>query len=174
MIRIGQKLILRVLLLLVVGGFIYALLRPAGGGLSAGDTAPDFQLSGLDGPTLQLSAYRGRVVVVNFWATWCPPCVEEMPSLNRFTERFGPKGVAVLAVSVDEDEQALRSFAAKYQLKMAILRDPGRKVSASYHTFQYPETYILDRQGRLVQKVIGGYDWDSPQLASFFEGLLNR
>jgi len=172
--RIRPQLILRLLLVLVVGGFIYALLRPGTSGPAVGDAAPDFQLSDLDGRTLQLSDYRGKVVVLNFWATWCAPCVQEMPSLNRLVETLGPRGVAVLAVSVDDDEQALRQFVAKNQLKMAVLRDPNGKVSASYQTFQYPETYILDRQGRLVQKVIGGEDWSTPRVASFFEQLLSK
>ncbi len=172
--RISPQLLLRLLLVLVVGGFIYALLRPGASGPAVGDTTPNFQLSDLGGRTLQLSDYRGKVVVLNFWATWCAPCVQEMPSLNRLTETYAPKGVVVLAVSVDDDEQALRQFAAKHELKMTILRDPDRKISRSYQTFQYPETYILDRQGRLVQKVIGGEDWSSPQVAAFFEQIVSR
>lgn len=172
--RIQRQLVLRLLLVLVVVGFLYALLRPASGGPAVGDATPNFQLSDLDGRTSRLSDYRGKVVVLNFWATWCAPCVQEMPSLNRLSETFGLKGVTVLAVSVDDDEQALRQFVAKNQLKMAVLRDPDHKVSASYRTFKYPETYILDRQGRLVQKVIGGEDWNTPRVVSFFEQLLGK
>lgn len=174
MISIRPQWILRLLLLLLVGGFIYAILRPANSGPALGDTTPDFQLSDMDGKPLQLSGYRGKVVVLNFWATWCPPCVDEMPSLNRFQETLAPKGVVVLAVSVDDDEQVLRKFAADHQLKMTILRDPGRKVSSQYQTYKYPETYILDRQGRLAQKLIGEADWNDPNLVSFVQQLVSK
>jgi peroxiredoxin len=174
MVQVRRQHVVRVLLLLVVAGFLYMLLRPASGGPIVGETTPDFQLSDLDGRTLHLSGYRGKIVVLNFWATWCAPCLEEMPSLDRFAEQFVPKGVAVLAVSVDDDEQALRQFVAKNQLKMTVLRDPDRKISSSYQTFKYPETYILDRQGRFVQKVIGGANWNGPEIVSFFEQLLSK
>ena len=161
----------RILLVLLVGTFLYAILRPGNPGPVIGQTTPDFQLMDLEGRRIQLSAYRGKIVVLNFWATWCAPCVEEMPSLNRFQETFAPQGVVVLAVSVDEDQQALRKFAADYQLKMVIARDPDRRVSVGYQTFKYPETFILDRQGRLVRKLIGAADWADPNLASFFKSL---
>jgi len=162
----------RILLVLLVGAFLYAILRPGNPGPVIGQTTPDFQLMDLEGRKIQLSAYRGKIVVLNFWATWCAPCVEEMPSLNRFQEAFAPQGVVVLALSVDEDEQALRKFAADHQLKVIIARDPDRRVSAGYQTFKYPETFVLDRQGRLVRKLIGAADWADPRLASFFKNLL--
>ena len=162
----------RILLVLLVGTFLYAILRPGNPAPMIGQTTPDFQLMDLEGRRIQLSAYRGKIVVLNFWATWCAPCVEEMPSLNRFQETFAPQGVVVLAVSVDEDEQALQNFAADHQLKMIIARDPDRRVSAGYQTFKYPETFILDRQGRLVRKLVGAADWADPHLASFFKSLL--
>lgn len=162
----------RILLVLLVGAFLYAILRPGLPAPVIGQTTPDFQLMDLEGRRIQLSAYRGKIVVLNFWATWCAPCVEEMPSLNRFQEAFAPQGVVVLAVSVDEDEQALRKFAADHQLKMIVARDPDRLASTSYQTFKYPETFILDRQGRLVRKLIGAADWADPRLTSFFKNLL--
>lgn len=151
---------------------MYAILRPGNPAPVAGQATPDFDLMDLQGQRVQLSAYRGKIVVLNFWATWCAPCVEEMPSLNRFQETFAPQGVVVLAVSVDDDEQALRKFATDRQLKMVIARDPDRQVSARYQTFKYPETFILDRQGRLVQKLIGAADWSDPRLTSFFQNLI--
>jgi len=164
----------RILLVLLVGTFLYAILRPGNPGPVIGRTTPDFQLMDLEGRRIQLSAYRGKIVVLNFWATWCAPCVEEMPSLNRFQETFAPQGVVVLAVSVDEDEQALKKFAADYQLKMIIARDPDRRVSAGYQTFKYPETFVLDRQGRLVRKLIGAADWANPRITSFFQPLVSQ
>jgi peroxiredoxin len=167
--RIPAQYLARFLLVALVGAFLYAILRPGSAAPILGKTTPDFQLMDLEGRKIQLSAYRGKVVVLNFWATWCPPCVEEMPSLNRLQETFGSQGVVVLAVSVDEDEQALRRFVAERQLRMVVARDPSRGVSARYQTFQFPETYILDRDGRLERKIVGAADWSDPRLTSFFK-----
>ncbi len=169
MIFVKPQYVTRALLVILVGAFVFTILRPGNAGPAVGETTPAFELTDMDGRRVQLSEYRGKVVVLNFWATWCPPCVEEMPSLNRFQETFGPRGVVVLAVSVDDDEQALRRFVSDYRLKMTILRDPGRRVSARYQTYKYPESYILDRRGRLVQKIVGPADWNDPSMLTFFQ-----
>ncbi len=137
-----------------------------------GDPAPAFAgLPALRGGTVGLEDYRGRVVVLNFWATWCPPCVEETPSLERFAEKAKPLGVVVLGVSVDTDLEALQKFVADYHLTFPIARDPSRALPARYGTFQFPETYILDRNGRVAEKIISNDDWDDPRMLSFVEAL---
>ncbi len=171
MISIRPQYVARAFLAVLVGAFIFTILNPGRAAPEVGKLTADFELPGLDGRTVKLSDYRGKVVVLNFWATWCPPCVEEMPSLNRFQEVFAARGVAVLAVSVDDDEEALRRFVADHQLKMTIARDPGRKASTLYQTYKYPESYILDRQGRLVEKMVGPADWNDQRLLTLFGNL---
>src|SRR2546422_7429845 len=136
----------------------------------AGTTARDFSVD-IAGRPGHLTDLKGRVVVLNFWATWCPPCVEETPSLERFAEKAKPLGVVVLGVSVDTDLEALQKFVADYHLTFPIARDPSRALPARYGTFQFPETYILDRNGRVAEKIISNDDWDDPRMLSFVEAL---
>jgi thiol-disulfide isomerase/thioredoxin len=116
----------------------------------------------LEGRIVRLSDFRGEVVVLNFWATWCPPCVDEMPSLEKLHRALGSKGLRVVAVSVDQSLDDIEHFRDKYELTFLILHDDGAKVSHAFFTFKYPETYILDREGILISKVIGPRDWVAP------------
>jgi cytochrome c biogenesis protein CcmG/thiol:disulfide interchange protein DsbE len=139
----------------------------------AGSEARDFNFT-LNGRPTTLSGLRGKVVVVNFWATWCPPCVEETPSLNHLQERLAPRGGMVLGVSVDEDPAAYEKFLQDYHITFPTYRDPSRQISSSYGTFIYPDTYIIDRHGRIARKIIGAQDWDSPEYAVYFDSLLRE
>jgi cytochrome c biogenesis protein CcmG, thiol:disulfide interchange protein DsbE len=170
--KLRPEYITRALLVLLVGAFIFAVLRPGNAGLAPGDSVPDFSLTDLSGRPVRLADYQGKVVVLNFWATWCPPCVEEMPSLKRFNDEFASRGVVVLAVSEDDDEQALRRFIDTHQIRFTVARDPGRKVAASYQTYKYPETYILDRRGKLLRKIVGPEDWSSEAMRAYFQGII--
>ena len=120
---------------------------------------------------LTLADYRGKVVVLNFWATWCPPCVEEMPSLVELQQRLKDKGVIVLAVSLDADEAAYHRFLKDHGVNLITARDPDLKSSNLYGTFKYPETYIIDRSGILRRKFIGAVNWNDPEVVSFLEKL---
>lgn len=131
-------------------------------GPRVGQAVPDFVLPDLEGKPHDLADFRGRVVVLNFWATWCPPCIDEMPSLERLHDALDDKGVAVLAVSVDERFSDIEKFVNQYHLTLTVLHDEGKKVSRKYQTFKYPETYILDREGILKSKVVGPRDWSAP------------
>ena len=163
-----------VVVVVVAVAFGYVrLAQRKGYPLKEGSAAPSFRSTGLDGRTVDLDSYRGKVVVLNFWATWCPPCVAEMPSLERLHRALGPEGLAVVTVSTDEDEAALRSFVSQYALTLPVLRDPGGRGPASrYRTTGYPETFVLDRTGRLLQHTVGPDEWDSPQRFDYFRGLL--
>ncbi len=153
----------------------YLLLRPrAAGIIEPGDPAPAFVLNSLDGKPLALADYRRKVIVLNFWATWCPPCVEETPSLEKFSEAVRPLDVVVLGVSVDDDPAALARFVAKYHLTYPIARDPGRALAAHYGTFKFPETYIIGRDGKVAEKIIGPMDWGDPRMKTFVEDLAGR
>jgi peroxiredoxin len=131
-------------------------------GPQVGAPAPDFELPDLEGKAHSLADLRGRVVVLNFWATWCPPCIDEMPSLQRLHRALADRGIAVVAVSVDERFSDVGAFVRKFQLTFTVLHDDGKKVSRKYRTFMYPETYILDREGVLKSKVVGPRDWAAP------------
>lgn len=165
-----------VLKLLVLGAIVGATIflvissrRPEP--VKSGDAAPDFTLPTLEGPRISLSDYRPRVVVVNFWATWCPPCVEETPSLKRFAEAMQSEGVKVIGVSVDQDEAALRKFVAEGQLSFPIARDPERTIATRYGTFKFPETYIVDSEGKIAKKLIGAINWQDPRIVEFVRNL---
>lgn len=136
----------------------------------AGRTAPVFTFD-VAGKPARLSDLRGQVVVLNFWATWCPPCVEEMPSLNHLQERLANQGVTILGVSVDEDAATYEKFLRDHHVTFPTYRDPTKKISSEYGTFMYPETYIIRRDGRIARKIIGPQNWDSLDLISYLESL---
>ena len=135
----------------------------------AGEAAPAFALESLQGEPVELSRYRGRVVVLNFWATWCPPCVTEMPSLERLSKL--DNNVTVLTVSVDRDLGILRKFVAEHGLTLAVARDPERRLAVRYGTYKYPETYILGPNGQVHDKIVGAVDWDQPNLRNHLLAL---
>jgi peroxiredoxin len=134
-----------------------------------GTTAPDFTLT--DGQkTVQLSQLRGKPVLLNFWATWCPPCVQEVPDLVALQHRMGDK-VIVLAVSMDVDEAAYKNFTAKNMQGVLTVRDPDHKSSTLYGTFAYPETFLINKDGKIERKFIGAVEWTSPEMIEYFTKL---
>ena len=157
--------LLTALLTLVLAG-CYSGTRPP----RIGTEAPNFTVQDAD-RKLTLSDYRGQIVVLNFWATWCPPCVEEMPSLVELQQRLKDKGVTVLAVSLDADEGAYHKFLKDHGVNLITVRDPDLKSSDLYGTFKYPETYIIDRSGILRRKFIGAVNWNDPEVVSFLGKL---
>jgi peroxiredoxin len=143
-------------------------------GPQVGMPAPGFELPDLQGRPVNLAELQGKVVVLNFWATWCPPCLDEMPSLERLHVALAPKGIEIVAVSVDERFSDIGKFVEKYRVTFTVLHDEGKKVSRKYQTFKYPETYILDRAGRLKSKVIGPRDWSAPTVIRDMVELLKE
>lgn len=127
-----------------------------------GTLAPDFTLPRMSGQEVRLSDLRGRVVLVNFWASWCKPCEEEMPAMERLYEQLAPEGLELLAVSVDDSREAVEKFREGRDLSFPILLDPERRVSRLYQTFRYPETLLVDRDGMVVERYVGPRDWDDP------------
>lgn len=141
---------------------------------SIGAPIPELELSDLQGRAFHLSDVRGKVLLINFWASWCPPCVEEMPSLERLYRTLQDKGLEVVAVSVDDSPEIIERFRQEHELSFTILHDPGAKVSHRFQTFKYPETYIVDRQGNLVSKIIGPRDWIAPGVLLDIVALLKE
>jgi peroxiredoxin len=162
------------LVLVAVVAFGYVRMQGAKGyALEVGTTAPLFHLPLRTGGAMGLPEYRGRVVVVNFWASWCAPCVAEMPSLERLHRALSRDGLVVLGIAVDEDETALARFVEKAGLSFPILRDPGGVVaSGSYKTTGYPETFVVDRAGMIRETYVGSAEWDTPEALDHFRGLL--
>ena len=152
-------------LLLTLGG-CYSGSRPP----RIGTTAPDFTVKDED-RQITLSQLRGQIVVLNFWATWCPPCVEETPSLLEMQRRMKDRGVVVLAVSVDADDAAYHRFLKEHNVDLLTVRDNDQKSNNLYGTFRFPESYVIDRTGVLRRKFIGPVDWNSADITQFLSRL---
>lgn len=144
--------------------------RPAHA-LEIGDRMPAFTLPMQPAGAIDLSRFKNRVVVLNFWATWCPPCIDEAPSLERFSQDMKPHGVEVIGVSVDQDAGALGQFISKYGVTFPIARDPNQQLANGLGTFKYPESYILDRNGRVAEKIIGETNWEDPRMIQYVSAL---
>ena len=131
--------------------------------------APDFDLADSAGKRWSLHALRGRPVLVSFWATWCPPCVQEMPSLDALARRLGDRAT-ILAVSVDENWEAIRKFFPQ-GTPLTVLLDPSRAAPASYGTSQFPESFLVDPSGHVRYAFINQRDWSVPEAAACVEDL---
>jgi cytochrome c biogenesis protein CcmG/thiol:disulfide interchange protein DsbE len=140
----------------------------------AGKRAEDFPME-LNGKPARLSDLQGKVVVLNFWATWCPPCVEETPALNRLHKYIESRGGMVLGMSVDDDGAAYDKFLKDQGVVFPTYRSPAnKKLAADYGTSFYPETYIIDRHGKIARKFISEQDWDSPDMLAYFDSILGQ
>jgi cytochrome c biogenesis protein CcmG, thiol:disulfide interchange protein DsbE len=137
----------------------------------AGDTAPEFTIQADNGRTVTVPNFGGKLLVLNFWATWCPPCVEETPSLSQFAAQYASKGVVVMGVSVDKDERVYRAFLKKFQPAFLTARDS--QIHQDYGTFMYPETYLIDAKGKVLKKIAEPVDWTNPQLTGWVDSVLS-
>ena len=138
-----------------------------------GYLAPKFTLRNLRGNLEGLDDHAGKVIVVNFWATWCAPCVKEMPSFETLYRRFRSQGLTVLAVSLDKDRSAkVQEFVDKYKLSFPVLLDTEGVAEKLYPSFTIPFTYVLDKQGRVAARIDGAKDWESPETFKAIEYLL--
>ena len=158
------SVLLELSILLLAG--CYSGTRPA----HIDSVAPDFTVQDAD-RKISLSDLRGKIVVLNFWATWCPPCVEEIPSLVQMQQRMAARGVTVLAVSVDVDESAYHRFLKNHGVELLTVRDPGQKSNNLYGTIKFPESYIIDRNGVVRRKFFGPVDWTQPEIVDFLNKL---
>jgi peroxiredoxin len=136
----------------------------------AGDSAPEFTVRTETGRQVSVPNFGGKLLVLNFWASWCQPCVQETPSLSRFAAEYANKGVVVLGVSVDKDEKQYRAFLQRLRPSFETARDS--QIHEDYGTFMYPETYFIDSHGRVVKKIADPADFSDPQLLQFVNSLL--
>lgn len=137
-----------------------------------GDTAPDFRVVTETGRTITPESFGGKLLVLNFWASWCQPCLQEVPSLEVFNRQFAPEGVVVLGVSVDKNENLYRQFLKQFPVTFQVARDPSWDIAANYGTFQLPETYIIDSSGKVVQKVVAAQNWMNPDFVQSIKKML--
>ncbi len=137
--------------------------------------APAFSFPGLDGKKVSLSDYKGKVVLVNIWATWCPPCVDEMPSMEKLYRKFKEQNFEILAVSIDESgSKAVAPFMKKNRLTFPALIDSDGTIKSAYRITAIPESFIIDKQGVIVKKIVGPLDWADPQVFRFIGDLIEK
>ena len=140
--------------------------------LGRGAAAPDFSLPRVGGPNVSLDGLRGQVVLVNFWATWCKPCEDEMPAMERLYQALRDEGLELLAVSVDDDPNVVDAFGQRLALSFPLLLDPEKDVAKAYQTFRFPESFLIDREGTIVERYIGPKEWDAPAYEDRIRRLL--
>lgn len=177
----------------IVAGIVAVLLALIGVGwlvrdrflpVEVGTVAPNFSAQDMAGRPVALRDLRGEVVLLNIWATWCPPCREEMPSMQRLYQRLGPEGLKMVAVSIDAAPGKVdpggrpggdvAAFAREMGLTFTIWRDPDGVVPRTYRTTGVPESFVIDRSGTIIKKVIGPTEWDSPSSVDLFRRLLRE
>jgi peroxiredoxin len=140
--------------------------------VAVGDLAPDFQLEDTKGNKVPLSDLRGKVVLVNFWATWCPPCLEEMPSMERLNEVLAGDDFIMLAINAEENGRSVvPAFLEKTNYTFPILYDDKGTVQKLYGVYKFPESFIVGKDGKVVEKIIGPLDWSSLKTITYLKGL---
>jgi cytochrome c biogenesis protein CcmG, thiol:disulfide interchange protein DsbE len=168
-----------VLAFVAVSGVLLWTFRGSFAPLDIGSPAPAYAAVTLDGDSVHLEGLRGRVVLLNVWATWCTPCVREMPALQRLHEKLDARGLSIVAVSVDAEGSAfggdgdVRAFVEQFGLTFTVLRDASGRIESTFGVSGLPMTFLIDRDGRIQRKVLGAREWDDPELASDIESLLD-
>ncbi|RMD85877.1 MAG: TlpA family protein disulfide reductase [Candidatus Dadabacteria bacterium] len=164
---------------------LFACTKGKRSGISPGDFAPNFSARDITGKKVSLADFRGKVVLINFWASWCAPCVQEMPSLERLYERLQSRGLVVLAIGVDDEEKNLRAFVEEYDLTFPVLLDLQGKIKHTYRVSGVPESLVVDRSGKLAMirdpqddlptvRMIGPREWDSPNVVARISHILGN
>jgi peroxiredoxin len=143
-----------------------------------GQSVPNFTLPALDGKKINLESYKGKVVFLNFWATWCEPCKEEMPSMQKLYTHLKGKPFEMLAVSMDAgDNKAVTKFLGNTSVPLTfpILRDPDQATAKGlFKTTGVPETFVIGPDGKVIKHIIGGFEWDQPQILKYFDDLMAK
>lgn len=170
----NKKIVWLVLGVIILGAVAYSMASRKGGDLmtETGKMADDFTLTSLAGSSETLSSYKGKVVFLNFWATWCPPCRGEMPSIQKLHEKMQGKDFVILAVSVGERKQAVESFINNNKYTFSVLLDPENEVSEVYRVAGIPTTLLIDKSGKVVFRETGGRDWSSADIIGKIDQLL--
>jgi len=147
---------------------------PSGADSLVGQRAPEFALRDMEGKFVSITALRGKVVVLNFWATWCPPCKKEIPGLDALQRQYGRQGLAVVGVSTDSSERGIRDFLRENPAGYRFVHDRDGKVSRLYGVYSLPTTFVIDRSGIVIRHYRGDQDWGSREMRERLEALLER
>lgn len=134
----------------------------------------DFELTDLDGKRVSLSSFEGKVVLLNFWTTWCGPCRSEMPSMQSLYEKLSPHGLEIVAVNLQESRSTVASFTREYRLEFTVLLDSTGEIGGTYGASSIPTTYVVDRGGFAVSGIIGAIEWDTPEMRAYLGALLEQ
>jgi len=166
-LKLSIKLITTVcVFLLMLSGLALAADQPV-------KKAPNFTLEDVQGNKVSLADYKGKVVILNFWATWCPPCIEEMPSMEKLHQRYKGDDFVLLAVNVEENSRKIvQKFLKKNPYTFPVLLDLDARVQQMYGAYRFPETVIINRNGDIVTKVLGGRDWMDPEIVSVIDFMV--
>ena len=155
------------------------------GTIAPGRYPPSFELQGLDGRTYKLDDFSGKLVLLNFWASWCTPCIEELPALQGLYARLKDKGFVVIGIGIDDDERSLREFKERFGLSFPVLVDKDGGLKSRYRISGVPESFVIGRDGKLLMlpdpednemniKIVGPREWNSPNVIARFEELLRQ
>jgi cytochrome c biogenesis protein CcmG, thiol:disulfide interchange protein DsbE len=167
-INSGLRALIAILVVAFLGVVGYSLRDTSA---KEGGEAPAFTVKTDSGSQVTATSFGGKVLVLNFWATWCPPCIQEIPSLDRFQKQFAGSGVKVVAISIDKNPQKYKNFLEHVHVSFDTARDPDADVSTRYGTFQIPETYII-KDGRIMRKFAEGENWVSEDIVRYVQSLL--
>ena len=168
-----------IVIIVLVGAAVYLISSSSSrspgewvNSVAVGDVAPDFQLEDTKGNKVSLSELRGKVVMVNLWATWCPPCIEEMPSMERLHEVMAGEDFVMLAINTEQNGRTVvPEFLQKTPYTFPILYDDKGVVQKLYGVYKFPESFIVGKDGKVVEKVVGPLDWSSPKTINYLKGL---
>jgi cytochrome c biogenesis protein CcmG/thiol:disulfide interchange protein DsbE len=162
-------------IVVVAAVFVRSLVPPdsPSGSLASLSTAAELPIFDKDGRKVDLAKEKGRIVVIHFWATWCPPCVDEIPELSKFWEQYKGRGdIALYSISVDKDWKTVDDFNAKHPNNLPLYRDPESTTAKRFGTTQFPETYITNRAGRVLYRIQGGVQWGEAEVKERIRQLL--
>jgi len=168
----GLNWLLILVIFFAVGSMVWKALPEAPVSVNQGDQSTDFSLPDLQGAMHSLP--RGEVVLLNFWATWCPPCRKEIPSMASLYDTYASRGLKVIAVSVDQRRAALLGFMKEYPMPFQVLHDADGAVSRSYGVYRYPESFLVDRNGKILMHVIGAKNWMLEPVLRTIEKILGQ
>jgi len=158
-------------LIVGIGAAVSMTLPEAPANMDAGAQMMEFSLPDLKGEMQSLP--KGEVILLNFWATWCPPCRKEIPSMAELHDKYASKGLKVIAVSVDKRSDDLSKFVAEYRMPFQVLHDADGAVSRHYGVFRYPESFLIDRDGKVLHHLVGAVEWMSAPITQTIEKMLN-
>jgi len=155
-----------------IGSVVWLSLPEAPASVRQGDRVIDFSLPDVQGTMQTLP--KGEVILLNFWATWCPPCLKEIPSMAKLHDKYASRGLKIIAVSVDHRREALTTFMQEHRMPFQVLHDADSVASRSYGVFRYPESFLINRDGTVLHHFVGEKDWMSRPITQIIEGMLKE